>query len=158
MKRRMLPILLSLALCLSLLPTAALAAEEDPEIPTLDGYMETEDFIDKYLPETMIATNGTDTQEVEVGWEIQTETYEKYIPSASKYSFRPKPTEKLPNGYELKETGSRWIEVGQSMVQIYLGCSDCEYDEKTQTIKKNHWRRGIHNILWLRRCGWYQEL
>ena len=28
MKRRMLPILLSLALCLSLLPTAALAAEE----------------------------------------------------------------------------------------------------------------------------------
>ena len=68
--------LLALALCLGLLPTAAWAVEgEEQEIPMLDGYMETEEFIETDLPKTMTATNGEEEKEIEVRWEIQSPTY-----------------------------------------------------------------------------------
>ena len=137
---RLLTLFFALALCLALFPSTARAAEgEGQEIPMLDGYMETKEFIQTYFPNKMKATNKndtSDTKEVDVTWEIGAPIYENYIPCASKYSFRPKIKNSSDRGYQLVETGSRWITVGQNMVQIYLGRSDCEYDEETQTIKK----------------------
>ena len=101
----------------------------------LDGYMETQDFIDKYLPTTWPATNGTETKEVEVTWEPSKDTHTNYIPTAQEYLFKPIAKEKLSSGWKFSERYYD-IEVRQSMVQISLGVSDWKHDRDSQTVKK----------------------